>query len=107
MNKKEDVESGVANLLKGGADSEAVLRFMRDNGVSQPGSAQILSKVANLDFSEAQMIVFRSKTWADRLDVNLQLQDSLMEALFQQQKENDDPNFKIEVEQETPDWPEL
>jgi hypothetical protein len=104
---KEQIESRAANLLKDGADSEAILRFLRENGVGQPDSAQVLSKIADLDLGEAQMIVFRSKTWADRLEVNLQLQDSLMEALLQQQEENEDPGFKIEVEQEKTDWPKL
>jgi hypothetical protein len=104
---REQVESRVASLLNEGADSEAVLRFMRENRLSQLDSVQVLSKLGNLDFGEVQMIVFRSKTWADRLEVNLQLQDDLLEALLQQQEENDDPSFKIEVEQEKPDWPKL
>jgi hypothetical protein len=50
-------------------------------------------------------VVFRSKTWADRLESNIQLQESVMQAWRELSEENDDPNFKIEVEWEKRDWP--
>ena len=101
------IESGVRDLLNSGADTETVLQFMRDKGLGQPASVDVLVKVTKADVGEAQMVVFRSKTWADRLEINLQLQDALMEAVLEQQRENKDPDFKVEVEWEKTDWPKL
>ncbi len=105
--ERKAIEVRTAKLLSEGADTETLLQFMRENGLGQPDSVLTLMKLANVDLGEAQMIVFRSKTWADRLAVNMQMQNDLMQALCELKEENDDPNFEIEVEWEKPDWPKL
>ena len=64
----------------------------------------MLARVSGFEFAEAQSLVFESKTWADRREVNAKLQEDLMQALRELSQEND-PNFKIEIE-ENPDEPE-
>lgn len=103
--EKKVVETGASKLLNDGADTETLLQFMRDKGFNETDSFLALSRVMQVDVGEAQLVVFRSKTWADRLETNIQLQESVMQALRELSEENDDPNFKIEVEWEKRDWP--
>jgi hypothetical protein len=93
---EKDVEDGVMELWNGGADFEALLSFMRERGVDQTDSYLILARVTGMDVGKAQKIVFQSKTWADRLESNIQLQNNLIQAITELNEE--DPNFKISFE---------
>jgi hypothetical protein len=103
--EKNAVETDASKLLSDGADTETLLQFMREKGFNEADSFLALSRIMRVDLGEAQLVVFRSKTWADRLETNIQLQESVMQALRELSEENDDPNFKIEVEWEKRDWP--
>ena len=103
--EKKAVETGASELLSEGADTEALLRFMREKGFNETDSFLALSRIMKVDVGEAQLVVFRSKTWADRLESNIQLQESVMQAWRELSEENDDTDFKIEVEWEKRDWP--
>jgi hypothetical protein len=87
------VEAEVRMLWDGGAEFEDLLRFMRERGVSQIGSYLMLVRVTGMDWSRAQKLTFQSKTWADRLEGNIQLQKDLIQAIKELNEE--DPNFKI------------
>ena len=103
--EKKAVETGASKLLDNGADTETLLQFMRQKGFNETDSFLALSGIMKVDVGEAQLVVFRSKTCADRLQSNIQLQESVMQAWRELSEENDDPNFKIEVEWEKRDWP--
>ena len=106
MNRSEwkELEADVIRLRKGGADVETLLSLMRERRLSQTDSFLILARVSGFEFAEAQKLVFESKTWADRREINAKLQEDLIEALRELSQEND-PNFKIEIE-ESSDEPE-
>jgi len=93
--EKKAVETGASELLSEGADTEALLRFMREKGFNETDSFLALSRIMKVDVGEAQLVVFRSKTWADRLESNIQLQESVMQAWRELSEENDDTDFKI------------
>jgi hypothetical protein len=86
----------VAKLWDAGADFEALLAYMRENGVGQTDSFLMLERVTGMDRARAQLITYRSKTWADRLEVNIQLQKDLIQAIKELNEEG--PNFKISFE---------
>ena len=102
--EKNEIEADVTRLLKAGADIETLLGLMRERGLGQTDSFLMLARAAGLKFGEAQRLVFESKTWADRLETNIELQKLAMQAWRELAEEND-PDFKIEVEEE-PDSPE-
>ena len=106
VNRSEwkELEADVIRLRKGGADVETLLSLMRERRLSQTDSFLILARVSGFEFAEAQKLVFESKTWADRREINAKLQEDLIEALRELSQEND-PNFKIEIE-ESSDEPE-
>ncbi len=93
----KELEADVISLKKGGAIVEMLLGQLRERGLSQIDSSLMLVRVAGIEFGEAQKLVFESRTWADRLEINLQLQRDLMQALIELSQEND-PKFKIEFE---------
>jgi hypothetical protein len=90
------IEAEVLKLWDSGADFESLLGFMRERGVSQAGSFLMLSRVTGMEIEKAQKIVFQSKIWADRLEVNMQIQKDLIQAIKELNEE--DPNFKISFE---------
>jgi hypothetical protein len=94
--RENEVEAGAVGLWNGGADFEALLGYMRERGVDQTDSYLILARVTGVDVGKAQKIVFQSKTWADRLESNIQLQNNLIQAIKELNEE--DPNFKISFE---------
>jgi hypothetical protein len=94
--KLKEVEADLAKLWDGGGEFESLLGFMRENGLDQTDSFLILERVTGVDRTRAQQITFRSKTWAGRLEVNIQLQKDLIQAIKELNKE--DPNFKISFE---------
>ena len=97
MDRREnEVEAGVIGLWNGGADFEALLGYMRERGVDQTDSYLILARVTGMDVAKAQKLVFQSKTWADRLEANIQLQNNLIKAIKELNEE--DPDFKISFE---------
>ena len=91
--REKNAEDGVIELWNDGADFEALLSFMRERGVDQTDSYLILARVTGMDVGKAQKLVFQSKTWADRLESNIQLQNNLIQAIKELNEE--DPNFKI------------
>lgn len=95
---KNEIQADAMRLHKGGADVETLLRLMRERGLSQGESSLMLGRVTGLDFAESQRRVFESKTWADRFEVNVQLQKDFMEAWREVAQENKDPRIKIEIE---------
>ena len=94
--REDEVEAGAAGLWSGGADFEALLGYMRERGISQIGSFLMLARVTGMDVAKAQKLVFQSKTWADRLEANIELQNNLIQAIKELNEE--DPNFKISFE---------
>jgi DNA repair ATPase RecN len=94
-NRKE-VETEVTKLWDAGGDFESLLSYMRENGVSQSDSFLMLEKVTGVDRASAQRITFQSRTWADRQEVNAQLQKDLIQAIKELSEE--DPNFKVSFE---------
>ena len=94
--RENEVEAGVVGLWNGDADFEALLGYMRERGVDQTDSYLMLARVTGMDVGKAQKIVFQSKTWADRLESNIQLQNNLIQAIKELNEE--DPNFKISFE---------
>jgi hypothetical protein len=100
----EKIEDDLIRLKKGGADTEALLGFMRERGLSEIDSSLMLARVCHLEHRQALKTVFRSKTWEDRLQDNIRLQEQAMQAWIELSQE-EDPNFKIEVEWE-PESPE-
>jgi len=86
----------VTGLWNGGTDFEALLGYMRERGVDQTDSYFMLARVTGMDVAKAQKLVFQSKTWADRLEANIGLQNNLIQAIKELNEE--DPNFKISFE---------
>jgi len=94
--REDEVEAGAAGLWSGGADFEALLGYMRERGVNQADSYLMFARVTGMDVGKAQKIVFQSKTWADRLESNVQLQNNFIQAI--KELNDEDPNFKISFE---------
>jgi hypothetical protein len=95
--ERKQIADDVLSLLKGDADLESVLGYMREKGLSQTDSFLTLMKTTGIDMEEAQKRVFNSRTWADRLEANIKLQQDAMQA-WRELAEESDPSFKIDVE---------
>lgn len=95
--QNREVEADIARLRRGGADVEALLRFLRDRGFNESQSIGVLLRVG-LDLGEIHDAIFTGETWADCRERNVRLHEQLYEALHQLSQE-DDGNCKIIVEE--------
>ena len=77
------VRSQATDLWRSGANIEAVVRFMRDRGLSQGHSVEVLHATTGIGEIEAQIAVIYSDTWRDQWERNVKTNEQLMEALTQ------------------------
>jgi hypothetical protein len=74
------IESDAIKLLRGGADHETLLRFMRDQGLGIAPSAHLLAKLGDISLADAQVELTNSETWSDQREGLLGLQHQLLQA---------------------------
>ena len=98
--QKELLENNIRHLYESGADLETLLGYMRQNGFNQSDSLLTLMRVTQRDKGELSDFMLDSKTWADYREHNLALRDALGQALLELAAENNDPDFKIIIENE-------
>jgi hypothetical protein len=92
------IAAKAAALWKSGADVEALLRFMRERGLSQARSIETLQAATAIDAIKAQIAVFYSDTWRDHWQKSVQTNEQLIEALSQLAQESGDQTTISETE---------
>ncbi len=78
------------HLRAEGADLEATLRRLRDEGATIIQTLKVIRLVENVSLGIAKDIVDSSITWADRFHANDQLRAGVIEAL---EREAEEPNY--------------
>ena len=74
-------------LWDAGGNIKSLIRLMRESGLNQPRSIDMLEAVAHVDRGAAQTAVLESETWRDQYERNMLIQDQLAKALFRLSKE--------------------
>jgi 3-deoxy-D-manno-octulosonic-acid transferase len=89
-------------IKQGGAGSEAVLKFLRDQGLGKIDSIKVLRDLYGIGLKEAKEIVDQSPVWSDRFEADHELWKELEEAANDPQSgiAFDGSSFTIRVENE-------
>jgi hypothetical protein len=92
------IAAKAAALWKSGADVEALLRFMRESGLSQARSIETLQATSAIDAIKVQIAVFYSDTWRDHWQRSVQTNEQLIEALILLAQDSGDQTTISETE---------
>lgn len=68
-------------LVRGGADTELVLSFLRERGVGIVDSTYVIASVMEKPVPEAKTLVDRSRTWSDEYERDMHFRNIAREAL--------------------------
>jgi hypothetical protein len=88
--EKTAVAADAVLLWRSGVDIESLVKFMRERGLSQEQSTEVLTGVARLDAIKAQIAVIHSEAWRDQYQRNAQLNQQFIDALIQLGEESGD-----------------
>jgi hypothetical protein len=81
--EREDLERDALGEWKRTANTESVLRLLRERGLNQPESLSILMNLSGMDLRGARDAIVRSQTWADQCERNVRIQGELEQALLE------------------------
>jgi|tagenome__1003787_1003787.scaffolds.fasta_scaffold16728245_1 ribosomal protein L7/L12 len=69
------------DLWRASHESEPLLRFLRDRGLSKIDSIKIIRSICRISLGDAKRIVSYSPVWQDTLESTVALQDEALAAL--------------------------
>jgi hypothetical protein len=95
-----EVVEDARRLMKGGADSQVILVFMRDRGLDMADCIYSIQAIFGHGFPDAKKLVVESQAWSDRYEHDEQLRESAREALRILAESNDPKLPKIILEDE-------